>query len=60
MNRINLNSDMGESYGRWQLGNDTELMQYIPTINVAYFAHGCAPEVRDYWRRGLRIPYPPP
>src|SRR5439155_3685738 len=21
---------------------------------------GCALEVRDYWRRGLRIPYPPP
>src|SRR5438445_1121161 len=24
------------------------------------FARWCALEVRDYWRRGLRIPYPPP
>src|SRR5437899_8821449 len=27
---------------------------------LPYFAQGCVPEVRDYWRRGLRIPYPPP
>ena len=48
MNRINLNSDMGESYGRWQLGNDTELMQYIPTINVACGFHAGDPHVM--WR----------
>src|SRR5438445_8992665 len=23
---------------------------------LPHFAHSCAPEVRDYWRRGLRIP----
>src|SRR3989449_3295600 len=27
---------------------------------LPHFAQGCAPEVRDYWRRGLRIPYPHP
>src|SRR5712691_3596774 len=39
---------MGESYGRWQLGNDTELMQYIPTINVACGFHAGDPHVM--WR----------
>src|SRR2546428_11939204 len=39
---------MGESYGRWQLGNDTELMQYIPTINVAGGFHAGDPDVM--WR----------
>ena len=39
---------MGESYGRWQLGSDTELMQYIPTINVACGFHAGDPHVM--WR----------
>jgi len=39
---------MGESYGRWQLGNDTELMQYVPTINVACGFHAGDPHVM--WR----------
>ena len=54
MNRINLNSDMGESYGRWQLGNDTELMPYIPTINVACGFHAGDPHVMWRSRRGAR------
>ncbi len=43
--RININSDMGESYGRWQLGNDGELMRLIPTINVACGFHAGDPRV---------------
>jgi len=27
---------------------------------LPHFALWCAAKVRDYWRRGLRIPYPPP
>jgi len=27
---------------------------------LPHFALSCAAEVRDYWRHGLRIPYPPP
>lgn len=42
---INLNSDMGESYGRWQLGNDAELMGLVPTINVACGFHAGEPHV---------------
>lgn len=49
---INLNSDMGESYGRWQLGNDAELMRVVPTINVACGFHGGDPHVM---RRTLEL-----
>ncbi len=40
---ININCDMGESYGRWQLGNDQELMKYVPTINIACGFHAGDP-----------------
>lgn len=43
--RININCDMGESFGRWQLGNDPELMRYIPTINIACGFHAGDPHV---------------
>ncbi|MFQ5973478.1 MAG: LamB/YcsF family protein [Alphaproteobacteria bacterium] len=43
--RINLNSDMGESFGRWHLGNDAELMRYVPTINIACGFHAGDPHV---------------
>jgi len=43
--RINLNCDMGESYGRWTLGHDGELMQFVPTINIACGFHAGDPHV---------------
>lgn len=43
--RININCDMGESFGPWRLGNDAELMRYIPTINVACGFHAGDPHV---------------
>lgn len=36
---IDLNCDMGESFGAWQMGNDTELMNYVSSINVACGFH---------------------
>lgn len=45
MTRIDLNSDMGESYGRWQLGNDAELMEVITSANIACGWHGGDPKV---------------
>jgi UPF0271 protein len=42
---IDLNSDMGESYGRWQLGNDAELMEVITSANIACGWHGGDPAV---------------
>src|SRR5215208_1523297 len=42
---IDLNSDMGESFGRWQLGNDGELMSVITSANIACGWHGGDPGV---------------
>jgi UPF0271 protein len=42
---VNINSDMGESYGRWQLGNDAELMELVPTVNIACGFHAGDPQV---------------
>ena len=42
---IDLNCDMGESYGRWTLGADTEIMPFITSANVACGYHGGDPHV---------------
>jgi UPF0271 protein len=43
--RIDLNSDMGESYGRYTLGEDAEVMRYVTSINVACGWHAGDPAV---------------
>lgn len=43
--RININCDMGESFGRWVLGNDAELIGLVPTTNIAAGFHGGDPHV---------------
>ncbi len=42
---IDLNCDMGESYGRWTLGADAEIMPSITSANVACGFHGGDPHV---------------
>ena len=42
---IDLNCDMGESYGRWTLGADEEIMPFITSANVACGFHGGDPHV---------------
>ena len=32
---IDLNCDMGESFGSWTMGNDAEMMRYISSANIA-------------------------
>jgi 5-oxoprolinase (ATP-hydrolysing) subunit A len=36
---IDLNCDMGESFGAWRMGSDVELMDYVSSINVACGFH---------------------
>jgi UPF0271 protein len=43
--RIDLNADMGESYGRWTLGDDDALMPHLTSANVACGFHGGDPHV---------------
>jgi UPF0271 protein len=43
--RIDLNSDMGESFGRYTLGEDAEIMRHVTSINVACGWHAGDPAV---------------
>ena len=37
--RVDLNSDVGESYGRWELGDDTAMLGLVTSANVACGFH---------------------
>lgn len=41
--RIELNCDAGESYGRWQLGEDDVLIPLVSAVNIACGAHAGDP-----------------
>jgi UPF0271 protein len=43
MKRIDLNCDMGESYGAWPMGADAEVMPHITSANIACGFHGGDP-----------------
>ena len=43
--RIDINSDMGESFGAYKIGNDAGLMQSITSANIAAGFHGGDPSV---------------
>ena len=42
---MDLNADLGESFGRWTLGDDAALMPHITSANVAAGFHGGDPHV---------------
>jgi 5-oxoprolinase (ATP-hydrolysing) subunit A len=42
---VDLNADMGESYGRWTLGDDAALMPHLTSANIACGFHGGDPHV---------------
>lgn len=43
--RVDLNCDMGESFGAWKMGQDEEMMKYISSANVAGGFHAGDPHV---------------
>ncbi|NRR02906.1 LamB/YcsF family protein [Brevibacillus sp. RS1.1] len=43
MKTVDLNCDMGESFGTYQLGNDQEILSYITSANVACGYHAGDP-----------------
>ncbi|OQY18499.1 MAG: lactam utilization protein LamB [Anaerolineaceae bacterium 4572_32.2] len=45
--RIDLNCDMGESFGRYSLGNDALMMPHITSANIACGLHAGDPSVMD-------------
>ena len=54
MKTIDLNCDMGESYGAWKMGADAEIMPLITSANIACGFHGGDPAtIRDTVRLAL-------
>jgi len=43
--RINLNADLGESFGAWTMGRDAEMLQLVDSANVACGFHAGDPLV---------------
>jgi 5-oxoprolinase (ATP-hydrolysing) subunit A len=44
---IDLNADLGESFGRWTLGDDAALVRHITSANLACGFHAGDPSVMD-------------
>jgi 5-oxoprolinase (ATP-hydrolysing) subunit A len=40
MKTVDLNSDLGESFGVWQMGNDAAMIDVASSVNVACGFHG--------------------
>lgn len=47
LDRIDINCDMGESFGAYKLGRDQELMNYISSANIACGWHAGDPMVME-------------
>lgn len=45
MKRVDLNCDLGESFGRYQLGEQKEILQYVTSANIACGFHAGDPTV---------------
>ena len=43
MNAIDLNCDMGESFGSWRMGNDAAIMDHVSSVNIACGFHAGDP-----------------
>jgi UPF0271 protein len=50
--RIDINCDMGESFGRWELGEDALVLPFVSSANIACGAHAGDPAVM---RRTLQL-----
>ncbi|ACB84726.1 LamB/YcsF family protein [Natranaerobius thermophilus] len=48
MKVIDLNCDMGESFGHYKIGCDEEVINYISSANIACGFHAGDPQVMDY------------
>ena len=42
---VNINSDLGESFGPWVMGNDGEVLKIVTSANVACGFHASDPVV---------------
>ena len=42
---VDLNADMGESFGSWKMGDDAKLLDIVTSANVACGFHAGDPDV---------------
>ena len=47
MTQVDLNADMGESFGLWRMGNDADLLKIITSANIACGGHAGDPDVME-------------
>lgn len=52
MRRIDLNCDLGESYGAWTMGQDADVLAHVSSANIACGFHAGDP---DTMRRTVRL-----
>lgn len=52
MPNINLNADLGEGYGPWQMGDDSAMLAIVASANIACGGHAGDPDVM---RRTVRL-----
>lgn len=45
MNAVDLNADLGEGFGPWQMGDDGQMLDIVSTANVACGAHAGDPQI---------------
>lgn len=60
MTTLDLNSDLGESFGNWTMGNDTAVLDLVSSANIACGFHAGDPNVMlktvsAAYSRGVRI-----
>ncbi|WP_366923040.1 LamB/YcsF family protein [Metallumcola ferriviriculae] len=48
MNRVDLNSDIGESFGNYKIGNDEVVLRYVTSVNIACGFHAGDPQVMEF------------
>lgn len=48
MYKVDLNCDLGESFGHYKLGLDEEIISYISSANIACGFHASDPLTMDY------------
>jgi UPF0271 protein len=58
--RIDLNSDLGEGYGPWSMGDDAQILDCVTSANIACGGHAGDPEtmfktLRLAAQRGVRV-----
>lgn len=60
MKRIDINSDLGESFGPWPMGDDTAMLSIVTSANIACGFHAGDPAgilavLREAFRRGVSV-----